>query len=81
MDQLKLVSFSMDTKLMLSLHCGENTAFCPLLVHSGTQSAVLKASFQKGNLDICCIVEYGVSGTMRITYVNQTRKKIAKSTF
>lgn len=29
------------------------------MVHSGTQSVVLKASFQKGNRDICCIVESG----------------------
>lgn len=32
-----------------------------------------KASFQKGSPDICCIVEYGVSGTMLISCVNPKR--------
>lgn len=61
---------------------------CPVWVVERIQLFVLdwytvssgeKASFQKGSPDICCIVEYGVSGTMLISCVNQ--KDTAKSTF
>lgn len=56
-----------------SLSCGENTAVCPLLVLSVSSGE--KASFQKGSPDICCIVEYGVSGTMLISCVNRKTEK------
>lgn len=46
-----------------------------------TVSSGEKASFQKGSPDICCIVEYGVSGTMLISCVNRKNKGTAKSTF
>lgn len=56
-----------------SLSCGENTAVCPLLVQSVSSGE--KASFQKGSPDICCIVEYGVSGTMLISFINRKTEK------
>lgn len=54
----------------------ERIQLCPLSVHSSGE----KASFQKGSPDICCIVVYGVGGTMLISCVNpKTEKKMRKA--
>lgn len=74
-DQLKLVLFCMDPMSVKSELWREYSflSFYWYTVSSG---------FREGSPDICCIVEYGVSGTMLISCFNPKNKtETAKSTF
>lgn len=84
--QNAVVFLFVSSKLQLQTPCGSVKArFCwtqcvpshelwreySFLSFTGTVSSGEKAGFQKRSPDICCIVEYGVSGTMLISCVNR----------